>query len=68
MEITVWIILEDGADRPYVSTSPPSPGRKAALEARAAERGKRLEVIEARVPVPGWCVADRVVIGSVVSG
>lgn len=66
MEISVWIILEDGADRPYVTTSPPSLERRAMLETRAAELGKRLEIIEARVPVPGWRVADGLVIGSTV--
>lgn len=61
MLVPIWITLEDGADRPYVSTKPPSPERKAELERRARERGHSFTVVRADVEVLGWNVEDRVV-------
>lgn len=55
MWVSFWVVLEPGADRPYVSTSPPSPERAAALRAR----GCCIEQVVAEFP--GWAVEDGIV-------
>jgi hypothetical protein len=55
MIIQAWIIMCTGADRPYVSTHPPSPERKKALN----EKG--CKIYRADVLIPGWRVEDGVV-------
>jgi hypothetical protein len=46
------MVMQDGADRPYVSTTPPSRERKKALEANGAE------IYEIEAHVPDWEVSS----------
>lgn len=52
MIVPVYITMEDGADRPYVSSTPPSKERKDALKKRGAV------VYLAEVLVPGFRLHD----------
>ena len=48
MIVDVYIILSPNGDRPYVSTIPPSPARKEALDKQDCE------VFKAEVLITGW--------------
>lgn len=55
MVVNLWIIMSPSADRPYVSTTPPTPERYKEL------RAKGCKVYRADVLVPGWHIQDGVV-------
>lgn len=52
MNIPIWIVIKEGADRPYCSTTPPTREHLAALK----EQG--CEVYRVDVQIPYWRTED----------